>query len=83
MVRTSVGLRAVAVAAQIGGDDGEFFRKPWRDLVPHHMGERIAVEQEERRTRSAFAQIDARARRIELRERKAFEHAIASCRSGV
>ena len=49
VVRAAVRLRAVAVAAQIGRHDGEILRQSRRDLVPHHVGERIAVQEQKRR----------------------------------
>ena len=43
------GLRRVAVAAQVGADDGAPARERGRDLVPHRVRLRIAVQQQERR----------------------------------
>ncbi len=45
---------AVAVAAQVGGHDMEVFREAWRDRVPGDVGERIAVQQEQRRPAAAM-----------------------------
>jgi hypothetical protein len=38
-------LGAVAVAAQVGQHDGEAFGQGGRDLVPHDLGLRVAMEQ--------------------------------------
>jgi hypothetical protein len=46
-------LRAVAIAAQIGHDDGEILRQARRHLAPPHMGLGIAVEQQQRRPAAA------------------------------
>ena len=48
--------RAVAVAAQVGGDDMELLGQSRRDLVPGHMGQRVAVQQQQRRAIAAMAQ---------------------------
>ncbi len=40
-------LAAVTLTSQIGGDDGKVFRQGRRDLVPHGVGLRIAVQQEQ------------------------------------
>ena len=58
MVGTALGLAAVAVAAQVGADDGEVSGQAGRDLVPHGMGLRIAVEQQQGRTAAALDQVD-------------------------
>ncbi len=42
-------LAAVTIAPEVGGDDGEAFRKLGRDLVPCQMGLRMPVEQQQRR----------------------------------
>jgi len=42
-------LGAVAVAAKIGGDDGEIAREARRDALPGKVGERVAVQEEKRR----------------------------------
>src|SRR5829696_4278253 len=41
---------AVTVSSQIGGNDRELFGQPRRHLVPHRVGLRIAVQQQDGRT---------------------------------
>src|SRR5215470_2277353 len=43
-------LRAVAVASQVGGDDGEIAREAVGDLVPHDVRLWITVHQQQRRS---------------------------------
>jgi len=50
-------LRAVAIAAQIGHDDGEILRQARRHLAPHHMGLGIAVEQQQRRSAAPITRL--------------------------
>jgi hypothetical protein len=45
-------LAAVAIAAQVGGDDCEALRQARRDPMPHHMTLREAMEQQQRRPAS-------------------------------
>src|SRR3546814_9462638 len=58
MVLAAVGLGAVAVAAKIGRDDGEAPGERRGDLVPADMRQRIAVEEEERRSVAADRDVD-------------------------
>jgi hypothetical protein len=58
-------LRAVAIAAQIGRDDGEVLGQARRHLAPHRMGLRVAVQQQQRRAAAAGHQVDARARGLD------------------
>src|SRR5262249_15041969 len=77
VVGAAIGSRAVAVAAQIGCDNGEFLRQTRRDLVPRDVRQRIAVQQKKRGTGAALARIDARAAPVDLRVFEAVEqHAI-------
>ena len=48
MVGGRLGLRGVAVAPEFGGDDGEVLGEPGGDLVPHDVGLRVVMEQQER-----------------------------------
>ena len=57
--------RAVAVAAQIGDDDGEVLGQARRHLAPHHMGLRVAVQQQQRRAAAAGHEVDRRARGLD------------------
>jgi hypothetical protein len=41
----------VAIARQIGADDSEVGREQWRNIAPHQMGLRKAMQQKERRRR--------------------------------
>src|SRR6516164_2616693 len=50
-------LRAVAIAAQIGHDDGEILRQARRHLAPHYMGLEIAVEQQQRRSAAPITRL--------------------------
>src|SRR5262249_31459086 len=67
-------LFGIAVAAQVGGDDGEILRQPWRNLMPGHVRERIAVHEQHRRAVAAVHGHDARAAGPGLRAGGAFEH---------
>jgi hypothetical protein len=58
MIRLAARLRAVAVAPQIGRNDGEIARQARRNALPGEMGERVAVKQQERRTFAAAAPDD-------------------------
>jgi hypothetical protein len=49
VVRPAVGLGAVAVAAQVRRDQREMPGQVGRHLVPADMGQRVAVQQQERR----------------------------------
>ena len=58
MPLAAFGLGGVAVAAQVGADDGEALGEPRRDPVPHRVRLRIAVQQQERRPAAADPQLD-------------------------
>ena len=77
MVAKIVGgrLAAVAVAAQVGRYHRVVRGKRRRHLVPHHVGLRVAVEQEERRAPAAFHQIDGGGRGLDPGLGEAVEHA--------
>ena len=49
----AVGLRRIAVAAEVGAHDGEALREARRDPVPHRVRLRITVQQQERRPAAA------------------------------
>ncbi len=57
VVRGRRRLCAVAIAAQIGNDQGEVLRQARRHLAPQHMGLRIAVQQQQRRPAAAGHQV--------------------------
>src|SRR6266446_1596427 len=69
-----VGADAIAVAAQIRRDDMKALGETAGDLVPRDMGQRVAVQQQQRRAVAAMSQMDAGAARGDLRPSKAFEH---------
>ena len=54
------GFAAVAVAPQVGRDDGVAFCQNRRYLVPHYMGLRVAMQQERRRAAAAAHEVDDR-----------------------
>ena len=53
-------LGAVAVAAQVGDHHAEVLRQARRHQVPHHLGLRKAMQQQERRTVAAMSNVDDR-----------------------
>src|SRR6516165_3692949 len=69
-----VGSHAVAIAAQIGGDDMEPLGKTRRDLTPGGMGKRISVQQQQRRAVAAVPQMDSRAASLDFCPGEALEH---------
>src|SRR5262245_51409710 len=58
VVRLAARLGAVAVAPQVRGDDGEAAGEARRDALPGEVGERIAVQEQERRPFAAAAPHD-------------------------
>ena len=74
MVVAAGRLFGIAVAAQIGGDHGEFLGQFRRDLVPRHVTERIAVHQQQRRPLAAMHGDNARATGLDLGAGETFEH---------
>ena len=58
VVGQSVGLAAVAIAAQIRGNDGEARRQLIGDLVPDRVRLRVTVQQQQARTGSTADQSD-------------------------
>ena len=77
-----VGADAVAIAAQIGGDDMEMLGEPVGDLVPGDMRHRVAVQQQQRRPVAAVAQMDTRPAEaggggLDIGCREALEHGAA------
>jgi len=67
-------LTAGAITAQVGRDDREALGEARRDLVPHHMTQRIAVNEEQRRAVAALLESDLRTRGLDALVREAFEH---------
>ena len=60
-------LRAVAVAAQIGGYDREIAGQLRRDRVPHDVRLRMPVQEQQRRPRAAVPYTDRRLARVDRR----------------
>src|SRR5215831_3522387 len=67
-------LFGIAVAAQVGTYDGEFFGELRREFVPARMGERIAVHQKDRRTAAAVYRDYAGAAGLDLATGEILEH---------
>jgi hypothetical protein len=68
-------LRALPVAAQVDGDDGEVLREPRRHPVPRHVRLRVAVQEQERRAVAAVPHPNDGLAGSDGRELEAFEHA--------
>src|SRR5207237_1055192 len=69
--------RAVAIAAQVGCHHGEILSKTRSNFMPHHMGLRIAMQQQQRETISLFDQANSCPTGIDLSLLKALEHTYA------
>jgi hypothetical protein len=67
-------LAAVAVAGEVGGDDGELLGEAWGDGVPHHVRLRVAVEQQEWRAAAAVPHANRRRFGFDHRQIEPFEH---------
>ncbi len=78
VVGRGLGLGAVAVAAQVGGDHGEGSGEARRHPVPHDVGLREAVEQEKGRARAAGHQVDGGVRQADLPVRESLEHVFSA-----
>ena len=63
VVRAGCGLERPAIAAQIRADDGEPPGQLRCDQVPHRMGLRVAMQQQQRRPGAAMTQAHGAARR--------------------
>ena len=81
VLRAAVGLRRIAVAAQVAADDGVALREPRRDPMPHRVRLRIAVQQEERRTAAADDAMNLRAGRRDAVRSKPGKSGAATQRS--
>src|SRR5438552_7030442 len=69
-----VGADAVAVAAQIRRDNMKALGQTVSDLVPGDMGQRVAVQQQQRRAVATVSQMDSGAARGNLCPGEPFEH---------
>jgi hypothetical protein len=58
MSSTASGLGAIAVASKIGRDYAKMLREDRRDRMPHRVGLRIAMQQQQRRSASAATHHD-------------------------
>jgi hypothetical protein len=67
-------LAAVAVPAQIGGDDGVALGKEGRYPMPHQMRFRYAVQEQQRRSAAASASVDRRTRGQDIELFESIEH---------
>src|SRR4029078_3470850 len=75
MVLAAGRLFGIAIAAQVGADDGEIARQRWRNFVPRQMIERVAVHQQHRRSRTANHRDNTRALGLDFGASEAVEHA--------
>ena len=74
VLRVALRLAAVAVAAQVGAHNRKVLGQPVRDLVPHGVGLRVAVQQQQRRPVAAPDEIhDLAASRFNLHPVKSLE----------
>ena len=69
-------LFGIAVAAQVRADQGETLSQSRGDPAPHHMGLRIAVEQQQRRPLPARPHTNPRARRLNVEQAKTGEQIV-------
>ena len=66
VVGTRLGTVGVAVAAQVGRDDGVLPRQLRGDAVPHDVALREAVQQQDRRALAAADGVDPHARTVAI-----------------
>ena len=78
VLRVGGRLAAVAVAAQVGADDGEALGQRRRHAVPHGVGLRIAVQEQERRPRAADPRPDRGLARCDVAHLETVEHGVFS-----
>src|SRR5437764_806223 len=69
-----VRARAVPVAAQIGGHDGEVLGQPVGDLVPGDVRERVTVQQQQRWPVAAASESYLRSGGLEITDGESLEH---------
>ena len=74
MLWVAFDLGAVAVAAQVWADHGVVFCQTGRNLVPHGVGLRVAVEHQQRRAGAALDQVDCGAVCFYLKLFKTLKH---------
>src|SRR5215467_1174969 len=74
MIGATRRLFGIAIAAQIGGDNGELLGEARREFVPGQMTERIAVHEQKRRPLAGMHGDDARTAGLDLGVGEIFEH---------
>ncbi len=67
MVRSGRRAATTAIAAQVGTDYGEAAGEQRRDVAPHQVRLREAVQQQDRRARAEAAHMDARFGRLHFK----------------
>lgn len=82
VIRAAFGLGAVAVTAQIGGDDREAFGEIGSDFVPGEMHLRVAMKQEQWQSRSADGGSDADTVRVYVSPAKSRHEIGVACNFG-
>jgi hypothetical protein len=77
MITTAGGLGRIAIAAQVGGNHCEFFRKLRRHVVPADMSLRATVQQQYRGTAAPYPSMDGNTGRdFNILDRETFKHDI-------
>ena len=74
VIGAGLGLAAAAVAAQVRANNRVVLGEPRRDLRPHGVGLRKAVQQQEGRTGTAMTQADGDFVGLYCRQRESIEH---------
>src|SRR5512133_1120169 len=74
MIGRGCRLAALAVTAQIRGDDREVPGKERRDLVPHHMRLRMSMQEKNGRTIASMPYADRCFTSIHHRQLESFKH---------
>src|SRR5262249_13739055 len=74
VIRTARWLLGIAIATQIGRNDGELACQRRRDLVPVQVREGIAVHQQQGRTASTRHRDNTRTAGLDFRSLEAVEH---------
>ena len=74
VVSPTFWFRAVTIPTQIGCNYGELFSQTRSNFVPHQVGLRIAMQQQQRKTISSFNKMDSSPTCVDLSLLKAIEH---------
>ena len=83
VARGGLGEERVAVPREVGGDDGEALGQPRGDRVPHQVGLRVAVQEQQGRSPAGDPRVDRAARRRQRGGAEVLEHAAQPRRSDV